>query len=787
MVDFLSRGNEDPSARFTVVLAQPLAADAQSFLESVARQRYPSDRVRVVPEPSADMWALNADAADDSWIAFFDSPQPWSPDLLSSVDALLRAHSEVELVATTPVVGSARDSPGDRVWDLEESNLIIQPIGSFFRTAALREGPRPGDIGFRERFAGQDVLCRYLLARPRPLIGVLSSVAQGSATRPGAGGVPEAPYGSALDALPRRCHDLLAAARRGRDRAPAWVQAVVLYYLAEILAHEDRPVRAYRPTSDRLLRELHGSLALIAAELDPEVVATFDLRRFPVVWRDLLLHGYGEVPWHQEAAAVVARDKRQQLVRVEYRFSGPRPTEEYFVGGQAVTPPHSKDRALPYFGRTLLRQRLVWLPDGDLAMRLNGHVVPVRRKRAAKGKARARRRDRVLLWASATPPVQRQFRAAWVLMDRLNEADDSGEHLYHYIRSHHPETNSWFVLDRGSTDYGRLRRGDRRVVPHGSLRWKLLMLNCEHLISSHADMPIVRPPELGPLKNATRWRYAFLQHGVIKDDISGWLNSRDISVFVTSTPAEHASICGDDTAYMVTSREARLTGMPRFDRLLAEAERFPPDRRDLVLFAPTWRQWLVTAPPPGSSRRALTPSFGTSEFAVQWRSLIASDEVRRVAEQHNLRVATLLHPHLQAVKDELNLPPWVESFAFDGKPVRELFARSRVLVTDYSSMAFNAAYIDRPVVYFQFDRERMFGGGHVGRLGYFDYERDGFGPVATALPRAVESVVATVDSGFEPAPEYARRITECFPQRDGRCCERAYQAILESVQPYRGP
>ena len=53
------------------------------------------------------------------------------------------------------------------------------------------------------------------------------------------------------------------------------------------------------------------------------------------------------------------------------------------------------------------------------------------------------------------------------------------------------------------------------------------------------------------------------------------------------------SIVDDRTTYRYTTREVKLTGLPRFDRLLEEGKRFPPDQRDLILIAPTWRQWLL--------------------------------------------------------------------------------------------------------------------------------------------------------------------------------------------------
>jgi CDP-glycerol glycerophosphotransferase (TagB/SpsB family) len=97
-------------------------------------------------------------------------------------------------------------------------------------------------------------------------------------------------------------------------------------------------------------------------------------------------------------------------------------------------------------------------------------------------------------------------------------------------------------------------------------------------------------------------------------------------------------------------------------------------------------------------------------------------------------------------------------------------------VTDFSSMAFNAAYLRRPVVYFQFDRQAVMSGGHVGRGGYFDYDRDGFGPVVYEPLDVLDAVGAIVQHGGASEP-YASRIEDTFPFRDGRCSERVAEAI----------
>jgi hypothetical protein len=374
------------------------------------------------------------------------------------------------------------------------------------------------------------------------------------------------------------------------------------------------------------------------------------------------------------------------------------------------------------------------------------------------------------------------FDNAWVLIDRIDDADDSAEVLFRFLRRHKRQINAWFVVRKDTPDYRRLRNdGYRRVIPHGSLRWKLLMLNCTQLVSSHANVSITRPPAITTLVEP-QWRLAFLQHGVMKDDLSDWLNPKDFDVFVTSTPAEYESVVADGSPYRYGERETVLTGLPRFDRVLAVGRRFPPERRDLLLLAPTWRTWLVERSTETDVPRVDPAVVSDSEFGRQWLSLVGSSGLRELAERHGLTVGLLLHPNLQSIGDQLAVPEHVHLLGFAGEDIRETFARARVLVTDYSSMAFNAAYIERPVVYFQFDRDRVRSGEHLGRPGYFDYARDGFGPLTESREQALAAIEDAVEKGPHPAPEYLARIEAAFPVRDGRCTRRTYRAIVRSQQ-----
>jgi CDP-glycerol glycerophosphotransferase (TagB/SpsB family) len=164
-------------------------------------------------------------------------------------------------------------------------------------------------------------------------------------------------------------------------------------------------------------------------------------------------------------------------------------------------------------------------------------------------------------------------------------------------------------------------------------------------------------------------------------------------------------------------------------------------------------------------------------------AFLTDDRLRVLSEQHGLRIGFLPHPNIQPALNRMTLPPHVQALTFADQDVQQLIARSALMVTDYSSMAFNAAYLDRPVVYFQFDADLVNQGAHIGRPGYFDYTEHGFGPVTNTLDHTIAAVTTIIDHGAVPTPTYQHRIETTFTQRDGHCCERTTHAIEQLTPP----
>jgi glycosyltransferase involved in cell wall biosynthesis len=860
MTQFVS-GSEG-SVRFSIVTAvYNVASYLDDFIASVDAQTFSADRFEViaVDDGSTDnslamlrAWQsrrpdlvtvltkenggqstarnLGVEVARGEWVTFTDPDDVIEPDYLSEVDRFLVANQQTLMVATNRVM--LNDATGE-VTDnhplrrqFAEGNVLRNldhfpgrfhgsAPAAFFRTALLHQHGLRFDPQVRPNFEDGHLCCRYLLADDAPLVGFVataryqyrkrqdsSSTLQQSLTNPD----------RYTKVLRNGYLALLRDSSAATGEAPEWLQTYVLYELSWYFSSQDLHAGAMTAASGAVAKEFHDLLGQIVEHLSDDLIASFSVRPLKRIWKEILLHAYQPEPWHTPFAVVGPLDEEQQLVRVSYHFTGELPEEEFLGRGTALTPRHAKIRDISYHGRTLLQERIAWLPLRVLRLKLNGryvdlrfsapafpvHTLPVssvlRSLKPPPAQAAATRirrspqplsgSDRLVARLAASWPARRLFGGSWVLMDRIHDADDSAEQLFRYLRRRRRSINAWFVVEEGTPDWKRLRsEGYRRVVAHGSLRWKLLMANCMHLVSSHADVPVMRPPAILSFTKPT-WRFTFLQHGVIKDDLSGWLNAKPIDLFITSTQPEYESIAGDHSPYVFSSKETKLTGLPRFDRLREQGNRFGPADRDLLLITPTWRNWLLPSLTSGSQRRTLQlADFLATDYARNWLSLLESPELADAAARHGLTIGFLPHPNLQSVLAELTLPAHVKALSYDDNDVQELFARSALLVTDYSSIAFNAAYINRPTVYFQFDSDLVLNGGHVGRRGYFDYVRDGFGPVSYDVGSAVESIVQSLKDGPAPSPEYQRRIDDTFPLRDGRCSERVVKEIQRLTRP----
>ncbi|EKF6159752.1 CDP-glycerol glycerophosphotransferase family protein, partial [Campylobacter coli] len=354
----------------------------------------------------------------------------------------------------------------------------------------------------------------------------------------------------------------------------------------------------------------------------------------------------------------------------------------------------------------------------------------------------------------------------WLLMDRDYEADDNAEHLYRYIMQNHPEQKIVFALRKESLDWERLEKEGFNLVEFGSLEFERIIKKASKVISSHADGYLTR-------YITSKQQFIFLQHGVTKDDLSKWLNSKKIDLFITSTKAEYDSIANDYNRYKFGKKEVVLTGLARHDALLKNNQ---CNARQIIIM-PTWRANIVGVAL-GSSKRGLQSDFTQSEYFQKWNLLLNSNILQKLCEKYDYTIVFNPHPNIIPYLKDFNIPSYVK-IANQSESLQKLFCNSSLMITDYSSVAFEMAYLNKPVLYYQFDQEEFFN-SHTYQKGYFDYEKDGFGPVVENEENLLKQLENLLQNDCNPFGIYKDNIDLTFAFKDGKCCERIYNILKNS-------
>ena len=367
------------------------------------------------------------------------------------------------------------------------------------------------------------------------------------------------------------------------------------------------------------------------------------------------------------------------------------------------------------------------------------------------------------LWPAAAllRRTRPSFRNLWLVAERGTDARDNGYWFYRYLREKHPEVNACYVIDPRSPDYGKVSALGP-TVRMGSLRHYLMYLAADRLVSSHVqpaapDLMIFY--HLRQLGIHPRGKQAFLQHGIIKDAME-WMRYPRLKVdfFAAGGKLEYDYLVSE---FGFPRGVVQYTGLCRFDNLMRGKR-----ETDQILVMPTWR----------GSQYPSGDKFVETAFYRHFQSLLDSKDLLRLLEERDLRLIFYPHIELQKELDRFRSPSGRIILAdWRDYDVQTLLMDCRLLITDYSSVFFDVGYMEKPVIYYQFDKEE-FRRFHY-QEGYFSYENHGFGPVVETEEALLRALRASAEAGFKMDRTYQERLEAFFPMRDEKNCERTYKIL----------
>ena len=351
-------------------------------------------------------------------------------------------------------------------------------------------------------------------------------------------------------------------------------------------------------------------------------------------------------------------------------------------------------------------------------------------------------------------------RKNWLLCERGDDAQDNGFVFFKYLREYHLEVNPVYLIKKSSPDYQKVSSLGK-VVEFGSIKHFLMMIGIPTKISSQlfGYSPWVQSA-LYYRRHKTRHRHVFLQHGITKNDIPGfyWEVSKSIDLFVCGAKPEYEYL---KNTFGYPEGVIQYTGFPRFDNLNDYGT------NGHILFMPTWRRYLSGL------------SFGefmNTSFYKEWFSLLNNQVLLCDCKKHNIKIDFYLHHELQRYSTLFRSNDIVNVINFGSVSVQNLLKDSSLLLTDFSSVYFDFAYMHKPMIFFQFDEDK-YNEGHYAK-GYFDYRRDGFGDVCASISATVNSIKDIFNTIFKMSDKYIQRTTRFFTLDKGHNCDRVYESII---------
>lgn len=342
----------------------------------------------------------------------------------------------------------------------------------------------------------------------------------------------------------------------------------------------------------------------------------------------------------------------------------------------------------------------------------------------------------------------------WVFNDRLDQAGDNAFALFEYVAQNKKNIKSYFLINSTSDDYINLKKiYGNKIVAFNSYKHHLLMFITDYFYSSHSEEYLNNP--FGKtngkyIRELLDHEFVFLQHGVIQNDLSMLLHKRNkpMDYFITSSKYEKSEII---EKYGFTDNEVLLSGLSRFDLLNSEK----PSKVKTITIMPTWRPNLLNMS---------DKEFLNSEFYSSLINLFTNKKLLKLIEIEELEILFCLHPRMQ---NRFN--KFFRKFKYIKVPqainYSEIINNTSILITDVSSVAFDIAYINRPVIYYHVDIADIYQYSAY-NPGYYDYSIYGFGPVVKNHNEVIDYLSQIIDNNYRPMKCYLDRIENFFENQD---------------------
>lgn len=368
----------------------------------------------------------------------------------------------------------------------------------------------------------------------------------------------------------------------------------------------------------------------------------------------------------------------------------------------------------------------------------------------------------------------------WIISERADQAQDNGIAFFRYLNKEQSQITGVYLLEKGCKEIKNVSKIGK-VVIKGTLKHKLYFLKSTVVASTEKN--IIEPWGSNIFyskfaKFFPKKLKVFLQHGILDKDVSEVYGKKVsyIDLFVSSTDKEKQFI-KDKFGY--NEEEIANVGICRYDQLMKYKRECI--KENIILYMPTWRRYLFDLA--NTDLRYLERAkkeFLKSDYYNTIQELLNDKKLNEILEKEQFKLIFIMHHGMNKLGDLFKVfSNNIKIYKSEQVKIMETLAKSKIFITDYSSVHFDSGYIGNVNIYYQFDQEKFLK-DHAGKS-YFEYDRDGFGNVVREKDELIKKINEIIKKDNKRDEKYFKRAQTFFKFHDENNCSRLYESIKKRL------
>ena len=350
--------------------------------------------------------------------------------------------------------------------------------------------------------------------------------------------------------------------------------------------------------------------------------------------------------------------------------------------------------------------------------------------------------------------------------DFCKTAQDNAFYMYEYMMENEkvPEEikkELFYIIDKREPDFERVKKYKFQVLNFMSIRHMVYLLAAKNLVSTSERTQAfhykARPCKV--LDHMRETPFFFLQKGVtgLMKLPGKYRKGEEEKATLVTVSSDWEKLIFEKLGY--EEKEIALTGLARWDVLKDHSAGM---RNILVM--PTCRSWLDGVD---------SDTFAKSDYCRYYREFLQSQVLAEVLEAKGMTLTFVLPRKL---KKYMNLfetqTERITIYDYESRPINELIMMCSLFITDYSSAAWDAYYLKKPVVFYQFDYEK-----YMEEQGSYINMDNLFGD-RVMKPKGLFQAILTYEyNEFRERPEHIAKRERYLPDHESSHRERIYKAL----------